>query len=119
MVGVVVFAGEEEETGTPPSAPPRLGSSTGTKTEAGGETKGDPVAGKAVFDSAGCAACHTLEAAGATGNVGPNLDQAKPEYALVIERVTKGKSPMPPFAGQLTEKQIQDVAAFVVASTQG
>ena len=37
----------------------------------------------------------------------------------MIERVTKGKSPMPSFAGQLTEKQIQDVAAFVVASTQG
>jgi mono/diheme cytochrome c family protein len=118
MVGVVVFAGEEEETGHAAEAA-ETGSSTGTTTEAGSEAKGDAAAGKAVFDSAGCAACHTLEAAGAKGTVGPNLDQAKPEYALVIERVTKGKSPMPPFAGQLTEKQIQDVAAYVVASTHG
>jgi predicted ferric reductase len=33
--------------------------------------RGDPVAGKAVFASAGCGACHTLQAAGAGGKVGP------------------------------------------------
>jgi cytochrome c oxidase subunit 2 len=33
-------------------------------------------AGKAVFTgSAGCSTCHTLSAAGATGTIGPNLDQ--------------------------------------------
>jgi mono/diheme cytochrome c family protein len=30
--------------------------------------------GKAVFLSAGCAACHTFKAAGASGKVGPDLD---------------------------------------------
>jgi cytochrome c oxidase subunit 2 len=35
-----------------------------------------PAAGKAVFTgSAGCSSCHTLAAAGATGTVGPDLDQ--------------------------------------------
>jgi mono/diheme cytochrome c family protein len=123
MVGVVVFAGEEEEAGHGTEAtetqPAETGGSTGTTTEAGGGAEGDPAAGEAVFASAGCGGCHTLEAAGATGNVGPNLDQAKPDHALVVERVTKGKAPMPSFAGQLDEKQIEDVAAYVVASTQG
>jgi mono/diheme cytochrome c family protein len=66
-----------------------------------------------VFTSAGCVACHTLADAGATGTVGPNLDQAKPPATLVVTRVTNGKGPMPPFKGQLSEKQIEDVAAYV------
>ena len=128
MVGVVVFASEEEEAGhgseaaeTHPTEtqPAETGESTGTTTEAEGEAKGDAAAGKAVFASAGCGACHTLGAAGASGNVGPNLDDAKPDHALVVERVSKGKGGMPSFAGQLDEKQIEDVAAYVVASTQG
>ncbi len=77
---------------------------------------GDPVAGKAVFESAGCVSCHTLKAAGATGTVGPNLDDAKPPPELVVDRVTHGKGVMPSFAGQLSPKQISDVAAFVSSS---
>jgi cytochrome c6 len=75
-------------------------------------TEGDAAAGKQVFETAGCVSCHTLKAANATGTVGPNLDDAKPSAALVVDRVTHGKGVMPPFAGQLTPKQIQDVAAF-------
>ena len=37
---------------------------------------GDPTAGKQVFETAGCKGCHTLKDAGATGTVGPDLDQA-------------------------------------------
>jgi mono/diheme cytochrome c family protein len=80
---------------------------------------GDPVAGKAVFETAGCKGCHTLKDAGATGTVGPNLDQAKPPLSLVVARVTKGQGAMPPFKGQLTDKQIADVAAYVVKATGG
>ena len=77
------------------------------------QVKGDPAAGKKIFASAGCAGCHTLKDAGATGNVGPNLDQAKPPASLVVDRVTHGKGAMPSFEGQLSETQIQDVAAYV------
>ena len=83
------------------------------------QVKGDAAAGKKVFASAGCAGCHTLKDAGATGNVGPNLDDAKPPLDLVVDRVTNGKPPMPAFAGQLTPQQIQDVAAYVVQATKG
>ena len=80
--------------------------------------EGDAAAGEAVFASAGCGGCHTLEAAGASGAVGPNLDDSKPDAALVVDRVTNGAGAMPPFGDQLSEQQIQDVAAYVVASTQ-
>ena len=74
---------------------------------------GSAEAGKAVFLSAGCTGCHTLAAAGATGTVGPNLDERKPSFDRVVDRVTNGKGAMPSFKGQLTDQQIKDVAAFV------
>jgi mono/diheme cytochrome c family protein len=83
-----------------------------TPSEPGGGG-GDAAAGKEVFDSAGCASCHTLADAGATGTVGPNLDEAKPPEALVVDRVTNGMGAMPSFSGQLSEQQIADVAAYV------
>ena len=82
----------------------------GTTTEA---PAGDAAAGKQVFESAGCVACHTLADAGSTGTVGPNLDDAKPPATLVVTRVTDGAGAMPSFKDKLTEQQIQDVAAYV------
>lgn len=79
---------------------------------------GDATAGEAVFASQGCGGCHVLAAAGASGNVGPNLDEAKPSTELVVERVTKGKGVMPAF-GSLSEQQVADVAAYVTQSTSG
>ena len=58
----------------------------------------------------GCAGCHTLAAAGSSGTVGPNLDDAKPVKELAIDRVTNGQGGMPSFKGQLSEEQIQAVA---------
>ena len=69
--------------------------------------------GKAIFASAGCSGCHTLAAAGASGTVGPNLDDAKPSKALAIDRITNGRGGMPSFKGQLSEAQIEAVAEFV------
>jgi mono/diheme cytochrome c family protein len=80
---------------------------------------GDPAAGKDIFASKGCGACHTLSDAGATGNVGPNLDDAKPDLALAVDRIANGKGQMPSFKGQLTPQQIADVAAYIVKSTSG
>jgi len=81
--------------------------------------KGDASAGKSVFASAGCSGCHTLAAANATGTVGPNLDQLKPDYRAVTAQVTLGGAAMPAFKSSLSAQQIADVAAFVVDSTGG
>jgi sulfite dehydrogenase len=80
---------------------------------------GDPTAGKQVFLTAGCTGCHTLKDAGAHGTVGPNLDQAKPAASLVFLRVTQGAGAMPSFKGQLSQKQIADVIAYVTKATGG
>jgi mono/diheme cytochrome c family protein len=95
------------------------GEETTGGTETTGETGrvGDAAAGKEVFETAGCASCHTLADAGATGTVGPNLDEAKPPAELVVDRVTNGMGAMPPFSGQLSAEQINDVAAYVVNAT--
>jgi mono/diheme cytochrome c family protein len=81
--------------------------------------KGVPAAGKATFTKAGCVGCHTLSDAHATGTVGPNLDQAKPDYRLATARVTLGKGVMPSFKGQLSDQQIADVASYVVTAAGG
>jgi mono/diheme cytochrome c family protein len=63
-----------------------------------------------------CGSCHTLEEAGTSGTVGPNLDDSTLDQAAVVQQVTNGGGGMPPFQGQLSEEEIQNVAAFVVAS---
>ena len=94
---------------------------TGTETETGdgGGGQGDAAAGEQVFATAGCGGCHVLEAANSSGGIGPNLDDAKPDFELVVERVTNGSGAMPAFKDQLSEQQINDVAAYVVESTSG
>jgi mono/diheme cytochrome c family protein len=85
----------------------------------GQEEPGDATAGETVFASAGCGSCHTLAAAGTSGSVGPNLDDASPSYDKVVERVTEGQGAMPSFADQLSPQEIRDVAAYVSGSVEG
>lgn len=70
--------------------------------------------GLAIF-KAKCAGCHTLAAAGATGTVGPNLDQLKPPLARVQRQVIHGGVVMPAFQNVLTSAQIKAVAKFVAS----
>jgi len=78
-----------------------------------GGGSGDSTDGKAIFASAGCGGCHTLADASSQGNVGPNLDEAKPSAALALDRVTNGKGTMPAFRDELGEAQIRAVADYV------
>ena len=100
-----------------PTPPPPTTTTTQTQTQptttSGGGGSDLVAQGKDVFAKSGCVSCHTLKDAGATGTVGPNLDQAKPSKDLVIERVTNGKPPMPAFKGQLSDQEIQAVAEYV------
>jgi cbb3-type cytochrome c oxidase subunit III len=70
--------------------------------------------GAAIFKGE-CAGCHTLKAAGATGTVGPNLDQlaSKLTLAIVTHQVTNGGAIMPAFKGTLSAAQIAAVAKYV------
>ena len=75
--------------------------------------------GESIFASAGCGGCHTLAAAGSSGTVGPNLDEAQPSLELAIDRITNGRGGMPAFEGQLSDEQIQAVAKFVTENAGG
>jgi len=97
-----VAANEEAPVAPPPAPPP----------PAAGGGGGGAEDGKAIFSS-NCASCHTLKAAGTNGTIGPNLDEAKPDEALVKERVTNGMGVMPSFKGKLSDTQIAAVAKFV------
>jgi mono/diheme cytochrome c family protein len=79
---------------------------------AGGGGDGGGTDGEAIF-TANCASCHTLAAAGASGTIGPNLDESKPDRQLAVQRVTNGMGAMPAFKDQLSQEQIDAVAQFV------
>jgi len=106
LVGAGCGGDDDSDSAEPPAA---------TTTEGGGGT-GDAAKGEEVFASAGCGGCHTFEAAGSTGSVGPNLDDLAPSFDEVVTQVTNGGGAMPAFGGDLTEQEINDVAAFVSGS---
>lgn len=85
---------------------------------------GNALAGRSVF-VADCGGCHTLEAAGSDGEVGPDLDRLSLPEATIIKQVTVGGRAlmgraaarytiqMIGYRALLTRAQIDDVAAFV------
>jgi mono/diheme cytochrome c family protein len=98
---------DDSDSAEPPAA-------TTTDTTDGDEgATGDAANGETVFASAGCGGCHTFEAAGSSGDVGPDLDSLSPSFNAVVEQVTNGGGAMPSFEDELSEQEIRDVAAFV------
>ena len=112
---VAAYVAENAGDGAPAKAEGSPAPAKPAPAAGGTAAAGDPVAGKKVFTTIGCAACHTLKDAGSSGTIGPNLDQRKPTAAKIRDRVTNGKGAMPAFgkSGQLTAKQIDDVVAYV------
>jgi mono/diheme cytochrome c family protein len=121
LAAVLIFGKEKEEPagdrGTPAAETTTASTPAPSTSGGGGGGGGDATAGKAVFTSAGCVSRHTLKDANAHGNVGPNLDQLKPDAATVQHQVEVGGGAMPAFKDQLSPKQIEDVAAYVAAAT--
>ena len=68
-------------------------------------------------NKAQCGACHTLNAAGSDGQIGPNLDALKPLEATTINAVTNGIGVMPSWDNILTKDEIEAVAYYVFIST--
>ena len=68
-------------------------------------------------NKAQCGVCHTFQAAGSAGNIGPNLDQLKPSISQIIYAVTNGIGVMQAWEGILTYEEIEAVAYYVFNST--
>ena len=82
----------------------------------GGESPAEPTtiqAGARVFKEAGCGTCHILAAAGSGGQVGPNLDELRPDADTVARQVREGGGGMPAYANRLSEENISALAAYV------
>ena len=69
-------------------------------------------------NKAQCGVCHTLQAAGSKGLIGPNLDQLKPQIPQIIFAVTNGIGVMQSWEGILTYEEIEAVAYYVFNSTK-
>jgi mono/diheme cytochrome c family protein len=117
-VGLAGCGGGEEASPTPETVEGTLPEAT-TEESPGSDLEGDAAAGESIFAENGCGSCHTLDAAGASGSIGPNLDESQPDLELAIDRITNGAGAMPAFGDQLEPQQIADVAAYVVESTSG
>ena len=87
--------------------------------------KGDPVAGKSVYNGNGCGGCHAFTPAGSKRAIGPNLDETlKGKDAAYVEEsianpdaeIASGYQAglMPKdYGSQLTPKQLADLVAFL------
>ncbi len=116
----------------------RLGGSTKTETvtvSAASSESAEPsetasADGKQIFTTAGCGSCHTMAAADATGEVGPDLEEslAPDDNTAGIEEmivnpnteVVEGYSAnvMPQDYGQtLSSEEVHAVATFLVANS--
>jgi mono/diheme cytochrome c family protein len=113
FLGLVAGCGGDDDEGAATTETTATTATVATDTETTATGQGDADAGKAVFASAGCGGCHTLEEAGSSGSVGPKLDGLNLSFDRVKEQVENGGGAMPAFKGQLTDQQINDVAAFV------
>jgi mono/diheme cytochrome c family protein len=87
---------------------------TGTTSTGGGGTQQSAAQGKQLFTT-NCAGCHTLKDANASGKVGPDLDQLKPDEPTTQRQVTNGGGAMPAFKGQLKPEEIQAVSQYVAS----
>ena len=115
-LAVAGCGGDDSDSAEPPAATTTAVTDTATETETDAEESGNAANGEQVFASAGCGGCHTFAAAGSTGSVGPNLDEAAPSFDAVVRMVTNGGGAMPSFEDDLSEQEIRDVAAFVSRS---
>lgn len=78
--------------------------------------------GKQLFASSAqpmaCAICHALEDAGATGNIGPDLDDLQPDADRIRKVLIEGMGAMPSFSDSLDEEQRESIVQYVISVTQ-
>jgi mono/diheme cytochrome c family protein len=134
------FTSAEGETGGTTTGQPATTSGgattsapTPTQTGGGGPT-GNPAAGKQIFTASAqppCSSCHTLAEAGATGQVGPNLDDVLKgkdtafihqsivdPNAVIASGFSAGIMPTT-YGDSLDEQQLADLVAFLDQSVNG
>jgi sulfite dehydrogenase len=75
----------------------------------------DAVEGRRLFTKATvppCALCHTLKDAGSTAEIGPSLDELKPDPERIAKAIRAGTGVMPAYP-TLSDKDVQVLARYV------
>ena len=71
------------------------------------------IKGKEIFMETGnCASCHSLSDAGSIANVGPNLNEIRPDIQRTVMAIKNGIGVMPAMEGILTDEEIKAVAHY-------
>ena len=110
---VAAVAGTGERIAAPAQSPaPTAGGGKG----GGAGTQDDA---KSLFNAQGCGGCHVLSDAGATGTVGPNLDESKPTVENAVDQIANGGGGMPPYKGRISDEQIRALAEYVARAAAG
>jgi mono/diheme cytochrome c family protein len=137
LASVIALAGEPKEArgaegeATQPATTPAPGRPKPKPSPA--PSAGDAAAGKQLFAAQGCASCHTFRPAGATGKVGPDLDDLASNAAKAnrgsVQKYTAesiedpGAYVVPGFPNgvmpkfQLSDKQVADLVAFLTTKS--
>lgn len=68
--------------------------------------------------SPACAFCHTLQDAGSTGTIGPDLDGLVLDLDAVRRVLREGSGVMPSFADTLSDEQRDAIAHYVIQATK-
>jgi cytochrome c551/c552 len=100
-----------------------VGIDGGTDDPRASATRAESESGSAVFARMGCGSCHTLAAAGSTGEMGPDLDSALEHHtrATLIAQITApasggGFSGMPTdFASRMSSAELDSLVDFLLA----
>ncbi len=89
--------------------------SSATAVGPGATLGGDRKSGAGVF-AQNCASCHGAQGSG--GGVGPSLrdESRRMDFGTLVSWIEDPEPPMPRlFPGQLTKRQVRDVAAYVLS----
>jgi mono/diheme cytochrome c family protein len=137
MLGAVIALASEPPERRAESEQARASTRSATSTAAAppAAPAGDAAAGKELFVSQGCSACHTFGPAASTGTTGPDLDHLAADAqkanrgsleqytresivdpgAYVVPKYPDGV--MPPNFGSLGPKKIADLVAFLTSGS--
>ena len=78
--------------------------------------------GKALFiggaQPIACSVCHTLDDAGTTGTIGPDLDELQPDADRIRKTMLEGMGAMPSFADTLDESEREAIIKYVIHATK-
>jgi cytochrome c oxidase subunit 2 len=118
----------EDQGGKPTGGAAAAAQESKTEQAAAGGAAGTE--GQQLFSAQGCDGCHTLKAAGATGDIGPNLDEVLPDLSTaeikesIVDpgaKVTSGFNDgiMPTdFGDKLSPQELDTLVTFLSQSTQ-